>query len=383
MKENLTVRTPAQNPTPKNNVVNAPWSDISTQLFHVRGIIPTMIDDKKLQIYFFFILFGAVSVLTFFIFEPFLNVIALSAIFAVLLNPFYEKMLEVCRGRKSIAAVLVVGITTLFVAAPFYFLGVQIFHESKELYLAAQGNGTDFLRILTISIERPMKEVFPNFSLDLPSYVQKFVDVVSENLGPLVSGTAFALFGVFLVLVLLFFFLKEGKQFLDLIMKFSPLDDEYDRQILGKMGKTINSVLRGTLFIALIQGFLVGIGLFIFGVPNAALWGTFGAITALVPGVGTAVVMVPSVLYLLLVGHNTAALGLFLWAALLVGLIDNILAPVLYSKGVDVHPLFILFSVLGGLVFFGPMGFLFGPVILSAFLALLHIYRLFILEEKE
>ncbi|MBI2120053.1 MAG: AI-2E family transporter [Parcubacteria group bacterium] len=324
--------------------------------------------------------------LTFFVYQPFLNIIALAAILSVLLHPFYAKILEVCRGKKNIAAVLVIGITLMFVAAPLYFLGTQIFHESRELYLNSQANnysGAHFLETVNVSIERPMKEVFPNFSLDLSAHVQKFIDVVSENLGPLVSGTAFAVFGIFLVIVSLFFFLKEGEQFVKLLTKISPLDDKYDWEILRKMQRTINSVLRGTLFIALVQGFLVGMGLFIFGVPNAALWGTVGAITALIPGIGTAIVTVPSILYLLLIGSKTAALGLFLWGALLVGLIDNLLAPVLYSKGIEVHPLFVLFSVLGGLSFFGPMGLLFGPVILSAFLALLHIYRILILDEKE
>lgn len=342
-----------------------------------------MIDDKKLQIYFFFILFGIVSVLTFFVYRPFLNIILLSAIFAVLLHPFYLKTLAVCRGKKGISAAFVIVITALFIAGPFYFLGTQIFHESKNLYLSNQGSGANFLETLTISIERPTREVFPNFSLDIETHLQNLVDLVSKNIGPLVSGTAFAILGIFLVVVSLFFFLKEGEEFVRLLTKISPLDDKYDREILSKVQGTIQSVLKGTLFIALVQGFLVGIGLLIFNVPNAALWGTLASITALVPGVGTATVIIPAVLYLLLMGNNVAALGLFLWGALLVGLIDNILAPILYSKGVPVHPLFVLFSVLGGLSFFGPMGFLFGPVILSAFLALLHIYRIFILEEKE
>lgn len=342
-----------------------------------------MIDDKKLQVYFFFILFGIVSVLTFFVYQPFLSIIFLSAIFAVLLYPFYLKTLAICRGGKGISAALVIMVTALFIAGPFYFLGTRIFHESKNLYLSNQGTGTNFLETLTISIERPTREVFPNFSLHIETHIQNLVEFISKNLGPLVSGTAFAILGIFLVVVSLFFFLKEGEEFVRLLTKISPLDDKYDREILGKMQGTIQSVLKGTLFIAFIQGFLVGIGLLIFGVPNAALWGTLASITALVPGVGTAIVVIPAVLYLLLMGSNVAALGLFLWGALLVGLIDNILAPMLYGRGVPVHPLFVLFAVLGGITFFGPFGFLFGPVILSAFLALLHIYRIFILEEKE
>jgi predicted PurR-regulated permease PerM len=98
---------------------------------------------------------------------------------------------------------------------------------------------------------------------------------------------------------------------------------------------------------------------------------------------GTAFITVPSILYLVLVKDTTAALGLFLWSALLVGTIDNVLAPYLYTKGIKIHPLFVFFSVLGGVAYFGPMGFLFGPIILSAFLSVLRIYRLFILEETE
>lgn len=342
-----------------------------------------MIDDKKLQVSFFFILFGVVSILTFLVYQPFFQIIALAAIFAVLLNPFYKKILALFRGRKGLGAAFVIAVTVVFIATPLYFLGGQVFDESKSLYVSLQGNETDFMANLTTAIERPVRQVYPSFSIDLESHFGNLASLVSQNIGPLVSGTAFAVFEILIVILTLFFFLKDGEQFISVIIKNSPLDDQYDKEVLDKVQKTINSVLRGTLFVALIQGLLVGVGLFIFGVPNAALWGSFAAISALVPGVGTAVIVVPSVLYLALIGSSVAALGLLLWGALLVGLIDNILAPVLYGKSIPIPPLFVFFSVLGGIAFFGLFGFLFGPVILSAFLALLHIYRIFILEEKE
>jgi len=342
-----------------------------------------MIDAKKLQISFFFILFGIVSVLTFFVYQPFFHIIALAAIFAVILNPFYEKILNIFWGRKGISAVFVIVATLVFIAIPLYFLVGQVFGEAQTLFVSLEENKADFVEKFTLAVERPMREVYPNFSLNLGMHLGDLVDTILQNIGPLVSGTAFAIFEIGITILTLFFFLKDGERFLSVIAKISPLDDLYDKEIFNKVQKTINSVLKGTLFIALIQGFLVGVGLFIFGVPNAALWSSFAAITALVPGIGTAVVIVPSVLYLTLIGSNAAAIGLLLWGALLVGLIDNILAPMFYSKGIQVHPLFVLFAVLGGIAFFGPFGFLFGPVILSAFLALLHIYRIFILEEKE
>lgn len=342
-----------------------------------------MIDDKKLQVYFFFILFGIVSVLAFFVYQPFFQVIALSVIFAVLLKPFYEKTLALFRGKKSMSAAFVIAVTAVFIALPVYFLGGQVFHESKSLYLSLQGNETDFMAKLTTAIERPVQQIYPGFSIDLETHFGSLAALVSDNIGPLVSGTAVALFDMFIVILSLFFFLKDGDHFVSGFIKLSPLDDTYDREILSRLEKTINYVLRSELLIDVIQGFLAGVGFFVFGVPNAALWGTLATIVAPIPGIGTSLVTLPAVFYLLFIGNQSAALGLFLWAMLIVGLIDNFLTPVFYNRGIQVHPLFVLFAILGGISFFGPFGFLFGPVILSAFLALLHIYRIFILEEKE
>lgn len=342
-----------------------------------------MIDDKKLQVFFFFALFIGISILTFLVYQPFLQVIALSAIFAVILDPFYERALFFFRGRKTVSATFVIVITLVFIAIPLYFLSVQVFNESQSLYLSLQGNETNFLSRLNLAVERPIRQVYPNFSFDLGTRLGSFADLVSQNIGPLVSGTAFALFEMFIVILALFFFLRDGDQFIAGIMKLSPLDDKYDREILKKLEKTINYVLRSELLIDLIQGILAGIGFFVFGVPNAALWGTLATIVAPIPGLGTSLVTIPAVFYLLFAGNDPAALGLFLWAMLIVSLIDNFLTPIFYNRGIQVHPLFVLFAVLGGIAFFGPFGFLFGPFILSAFLALLHVYRVFILEEKE
>ena len=98
------------------------------------------------------------------------------------------------------------------------------------------------------------------------------------------------------------------------------------------------------------------------------------AIAALIPSVGTALVFVPAIILLFISGQIFAAFGLLLWGALAVGLIDNFLGPKLIGRGMHLHPLLVLFSVLGGIVFFGPIGFVLGPIILSLLFALLDIY---------
>lgn len=342
-----------------------------------------MIENKKLQISFFFILFFGILFLLYRVYKPFLQVIIIAAILACLLSPLYQKILSLLRGCRTLAAMAIVLLTTVFIATPIYFLGGQVLSEARSLYINVQANGGPFLGAVTGAIESPLKKISPDFSLDLPLYLSKFADFLIQNLGPVISGTAFVALEVLLTLITLYFFLKNGDEFLSGIMKLSPLDNAYDSEILTSIQKTINSVLRGSLTIAVIQGFLVGTGLFIFHVPNPALWGMVAAIGALIPGMGTALITVPSILYLVLTKNTTEAIGLFIWSAFLVGTVDNFLAPYLYTKGIKIHPLFIFFSVLGGISYFGPLGFLFGPIILSAFLSMLHIYRLFILEEKD
>jgi predicted PurR-regulated permease PerM len=119
----------------------------------------------------------------------------------------------------------------------------------------------------------------------------------------------------------------------------------------------------------------VGIGFGLFGIPNATLWGFLSALLAMVPGLGTGLVTLPAVVYLFAVGKMGAAVGLAIWGFAVVGLVDNFLAPYFYSKGIEIHQVVILFAVLGGIALFGPLGFIYGPVAVALFIALVSVYR--------
>ena len=175
-------------------------------------------------------------------------------------------------------------------------------------------------------------------------------------------------------LISLFYFLRDGKSFTQYLKILSPLSDRQDEKILSRLFVAVNSVIKGALSIALIQGFLTGIGFWIFGVPNPVLWGSTAAIAALVPNIGTALVLVPAIGFLYLNGEVAQAIGLGIWSITAVGLIDNILGPYLINRGVKIHPLLILLSVIGGLGLFGPVGFLLGPLIISLLFALIDIH---------
>ena len=123
-----------------------------------------------------------------------------------------------------------------------------------------------------------------------------------------------------------------------------------------------------------VRGVLTSVGLSVAGFERAVLWGSIAAFCALVPSVGTAIVLVPAFLYLIFTGNYLWAVFVAVWGMLVVGLIDNILAPYLISRRSSLHPFLVLVSVLGGVVVFGPIGFIIGPVTMSLFLVLLELY---------
>ena len=116
--------------------------------------------------------------------------------------------------------------------------------------------------------------------------------------------------------------------------------------------------------------------------PNAILWGSISAIASLVPGLGTAIVFIPAVAYMFILGNTAFAIGLIVWGVVVVGLVDNFLTPYLYSREIEVHPLITLFAVLGGLIVFGPIGFIFGPLVVALFFSLIEIYQGIISKNK-
>lgn len=334
-----------------------------------------MINQQRIQLAFLLMLLGLAAFMTYIVYQPFLNVIILALVLAILLNPIYERFLKLFGGRSKIAAGTVIILAIIFILVPLTLFSIQIFNQSKDVFFQLQSGRVDYVQQAINTIEAPIRVHFPEFSLNVNGYFQQVVGWISNNAANIISSTSNALLGLVLVFISLFFFLKDGKKFLNYIVKLSPLDDVCDIKIFHRIGTMISSVVRGVLFIAVVQAVLVGVGFYLFGVPNAALWGTVTVVASVLPFIGTALVVFPGVAYLLLTGNLLGAIELAIWGTFLVGLIDNLLMPVMYGKSAKVHPLIILFSVLGGIYAFGPLGFLVGPMIVSFFIAVLEIYR--------
>lgn len=331
---------------------------------------------SRLENISFFAFFAGVSLLLFFIFAPFIQTLALAAVFAVLLHTPHEKLSEALGGRKSIAAILLVITVIIFIITPLFFLGSQIFQEAQNLYNQSPTSETHYIQTIQTSIETPMQRFYPGFSLDIRSYITNTLGLISNNLAVLVSSTLYIILQTFLMLLAFFFFLRDGKGLLTSLTEISPFGKREAEEIFFKMYQTITAVLRGTLFTALIRLILIGLGFYIFGIPNTILWSSIGGAVGAIPGLGTPFVFIPAVIYLYLQGNMLATVGLTIFGSGVIILVDNILTPYFFGKGLEVAPVFVLFAIIGGILFFGPLGFILGPLVLSVFLSLLNTYSL-------
>jgi predicted PurR-regulated permease PerM len=223
-------------------------------------------------------------------------------------------------------------------------------------------------------VETAVQAYVPDFEINLSDQIRQSASWFAGNIGTLFTGTLSVVVTFLIAMLGSFYLFKDGERLVSWLVKVSPLKDAEDKIILERIARSIRSVATGTVLVAILQGLLAGVGFAIFGIPRPILWGTIGALGALLPGLGTITIMVPGVLYLLYLGNITAAVGLMIWAAVCIVVVDNFISPYLMSRGNNLHPFVVLLSVLGGIALFGPIGFIIGPVMISLFLVLLELY---------
>lgn len=336
--------------------------------------------------YFFYGLLLAVIGLAFLIFMPFLTPVVLAGAIAVAFGPAHRYIIKwFFKGneRSSGAALVTLIIITLIILIPALLITGKIYSEVQSMYTyltdeSGRSQVISGLNRITQYFSHAFFDLYPAYSFDalnITEVFQKILVWVFSNLDSVFSGASKAVLAVFIMMIALFYFVRDGRQLKREIIALSPLLDADDENIFRKLEQTIRAIFTGSIIVAIIQGILTGIGFAIFGVPSPALWGLIAALAALIPGVGTSLILVPAVLYLFFVGSTGAAIGLGIWAAFAVGLVDNFLGPIFINRGVKIHPFLILLSVLGGLIFFGLIGFILGPIILALLFSLLEIYR--------
>lgn len=314
---------------------------------------------------------------------PFLSALALAAVVVTISSPLYYWVLpHMPKQSPSLAAFCSTIVVFLVGILPIILMTSLVVSEVVDLYQNMEGSEGLSVTTVATSVEEQIQRIIPEFEINLADQIRRSAEWFTGNLATIFAGTVSTFFLFFIALIASFYFFRDGKELLQLVIKASPLPDKEDKEILDRMAKAVRAVATGTLLVALIQAVLATIGMTVVGIDRAVLLGGLVAIGAMIPGVGTGIVMIPVILFLFISGSLVPAIVLLIWSVLVVGLVDNLIGPQLMSRGNNMHPFIILLSVLGGLSLFGPIGFLVGPVVVTLFLVLLEIYNHYIVQEQ-
>lgn len=331
--------------------------------------------SKRTQTISFLVLFIAVFVLVLWMFKSFVNLIALAVILTILFRPFYRWLLKFVK-RPWLASSLTVLTILLILLIPIVFFGQLIFNETIQLYESYRSGGFVIDKHEIVSgLPDQLQNIIFNISTDVNSLIGKLSSQAFTSLSGVISNIAGFIVSAFMLFFIVYYLLKDGTQIKKIIMDVSPISSEHEDKIFSKVVSAVNGVVKGSFLVALLQASIATIGFFIFGVPEPVLWGGATIITSLVPNVGTALSVTPAVIFLAVTGHIPQAIGLAIWGAVAVGLADNVLSPRLVAGAVRLHPILVLLAVLGGIKFFGMLGFLIGPIFMAVFVALVDLYR--------
>ncbi len=331
---------------------------------------------------FFFSSLALVGFLVFRLIYPFLSALALAAVTVIICYPLYTRILHyVARARRSLAAFITTLIVFAVIVTPIFLISSLLINESVSFYRSIDSAGTLPIESMLHGVENQIKVYMPGFEFNISEQLKASASWFVGNVGAIFSGTLSLVLTVFIAMFGSFYLFRDGDRLVGWLVSISPLKDSEDKIIIARVAQSVRSVATGTILIAIIQGVLTTIGLSIFGVERSILWGTIAAFGALIPGVGTTIVILPAVLYLLYTDAMVHAIGLSIWGVVMVGSIDNFLSPYLMSRGNNLHPFIVLLSVLGGISLFGPIGFIIGPVLVSLLMVLLEIYVMYMSDK--
>lgn len=311
---------------------------------------------------------------------PFFGAVFWAVVLAILFAPLYRRLAASIGQRRSLAAVASVAVILAIVILPAVAVTALLLQESYGIYQRMLSGELDFGRYF-----RQMLGVMPAWVMDLAtrlgltdlgamqqklgSGLMRSIEIVGAQAVNVGQNTLDFIVNFFIMLYLLFFFLRDGGQLYAKVRRAIPLQPELQRNLFGKFANVIRATIKGSIVIAIAQGALGGLILWILGVKAPVFWGVVMAFLSLLPAVGPALVWAPVAVYFLVTGSVWQGVVLIAYGALVIGLVDNVLRPVVVGKDTKMPDYMVLISTLGGMVVFGLNGFVIGPVIAAMFIA--------------
>lgn len=328
----------------------------------------------------FLLLLVLVSLAFFWVLWPFYGAAFWGAVLAIIFAPVFARLRRAMPKRSNLAALATVAIIVVMVILPVGLVAIALVEEASGVYQRMQTG--------ELSLSRYFQQMYAALPAWLVGLLDRFgmsnFSLIQERLtGSIARGSqflatqalnigqnAFDLFvSFFVMLYLLFFLLRDGNRLARKIENAVPLEPAVKRELLIRFVTVIRATVKGNVVVAALQGALGGLIFWLLGIEGAVLWGTVMAFLSLLPAVGAAMVWLPVAVYFLVTGSIANGLILTVFGVLVIGLIDNLLRPVLVGKDTRMPDYVVLISTLGGMALFGLNGFVIGPVIAAMFMA--------------
>lgn len=316
--------------------------------------------------------------------RDFIIALVLAGVFSALLYPLYLRLRVLLRGYSNIAAIAIIIAAVIIVVLPLLALlsvvvseAVQVSQQIKPWVRELMTGDTPIMAQLPDWVPyadqiEPYRDNILNKIAEAGSTVgQWLVGSVSK----VTQGTLGFFLGLFVMLYAMFFFLTDGPRLLDKTKTFLPLAREDWDLILDRGLAVTRASLKGILVIGALQGLLVGLALWAAGISGAAFWGTLVLVLSAIPGLGAPIIWLPAAIYLFVTGATGWGIALVVWGVVAVGLVDNLLRPMIVGRDAKLPDVLILVATLGGIFMFGAVGILLGPVIAAMLDTVLNIYR--------
>jgi predicted PurR-regulated permease PerM len=345
-------------------------------------------DDNYYKQFFSIIILLILAVLCFLIIKPIIMAIIMGFILSFIFMPLYKKLILWTKSQNLSAGIICVGLLAIFIL-PIWFLSPVAIDQAVKVYFASQD--FDFVT--------PLKSIFPSvftsetFAVEAGNAIGNFVtgltDALVRSFSKLVLEIPALLLQLVVVLFTLFFVLRDKDRLFDFVKSFSPFSKEVEKKLAESSSGITASVLYGQVVIGTIQGTIAGIGFLIFGVPNAILLGLLAIVAGIFPVIGTILVWGPVFIYSILQMSSISIIGIFIFGFISTN-IDNFLRPLIVSRRVKIPSVIIILGMIGGVFFFGVLGFILGPLVIAYLLIILEGYqfkkkksKFFIEEESE
>lgn len=346
--------------------------------------------SPELQNKTFVFLLIAVSIGFAWILQPFFGAIFWGAAFAILFAPLFRKLLVRFHGRRNVAAAVTLLICVLMVIFPLTVVVSSLINEGTRLVQELGTNPLDLsiyfkkiVHMMPDSLERLLVRLgwadTRQLQTKLSTFLSQGGQLMAQRVFNIGQGTFDFLVSFTVMLYLLFFLLRDGATVADSIRRSLPLSSDHQKLLIGKFTTVLRATVKGNIVVAIVQGALGGLIFWILGVEGALLWGTVMAFLSLLPAIGAALVWLPVAVYLLFTGLVWQGVTLIAFGTLVIGLVDNLLRPILVGKDTQMPDYLVLISTLGGMALFGLTGFVLGPVVAALFIAAWDLFRI----EKE